>query len=162
LPGACPTRAFCWSCAIRRTGPSPEYRHGVAKGHIACSFRDHIHASLRDTGGLFRPTYPVLQFGDYAAQLRRYLSHFPPSQLHIAFYQDYQRAPEAFFRGVLEFLGVDPAFVPDTSRRYRVFAAPRPVVFDPDDRRFLIGLYHDGIRDLERLTGRDLCAWRSI
>ena len=136
-----------------------QYLHGVAKGRIAGGFRDHIDASLRDTAGCFRPTYPLLQFGHYGVQIRRYLAHFPSRQLHIALYEDYQRDPAGFYRGVLDFLGVDPDFVPDTSRRYREY--PERDIFElaPADRRFLVDHYRDDVVDLERLLGRDLSAW---
>ncbi|GAB4128470.1 MAG: sulfotransferase [Rhodothalassiaceae bacterium] len=57
----------------------------------------------------------VLHYRDiarYHEQLMRFLAHFPRSQLHVVFYEDLVRDLPAVYRGILEFLGVDPEFRP--------------------------------------------------
>ena len=136
-----------------------QYVHGRAMHGIQCSFREHIDASLLNSDGLFRITYPFLGIGDYAPQIHRYLEHFPRRQLHVTFYEDYKNDPSGFLRGIFAFLGVDPNFAPDLSRRDRVYAERKTLAPSPDDRRFLIDYYRKSILDLQALLGRDLTAW---
>ena len=138
-----------------------QYLHGVAKGRITGGFGEHLDASLRDTAGCFCPTYPFLQFGHYAVQIRRYLAHFPAAQLQIELYEDFQRTPSDFYRRILGFLGVDPDFVPDTSRRHHVYAQRETLALTAADRRFLVDHYREDILDLQGLLGRDLSRWLS-
>jgi hypothetical protein len=136
-----------------------QYVQNVAKRRIHCGFREHVNASLSDAGDLFRITYPLLQLGDYAPQIRRYLEHFPRSQIHIALYEDFQHQRETFLHGIFEFLGVDPDFAPDFSEREHVYAERESLTLNPADRRFLIDHYRAGILDLQDLLHRDLSAW---
>ena len=61
---------------------------------------------------------------DYAEQLRRYLSAFGAEQVHVILYDDLVTQAGETFRHTLEFLGVDPTFVPsfdviNASKRWR-------------------------------------------
>jgi hypothetical protein len=44
----------------------------------------------------------------YAEQLARYLDTFGPDQVHVVLFDDFATDPEAAYRGVLAFLGLDP------------------------------------------------------
>ncbi|MFQ5346625.1 MAG: sulfotransferase [Rhodothalassiaceae bacterium] len=58
----------------------------------------------------------VLHYRDvvrFAAQIERFLAHFPREQVHIVLYDDVRRDLPAAYEGILRFLGVDPAFRPD-------------------------------------------------
>jgi hypothetical protein len=136
-----------------------QYVQGVAKGHIHWGLREHIDASLVEHDGLFRVTYPFLQMGDYASQIRRHMEHFPTSQLHITLYEDFQRAPAEFLRGIFAFLGVDSDFAPDLSRRDHVYPERESLALSAADRRYLFDYYQDGILDLQAMLGRDLSGW---
>jgi hypothetical protein len=138
---------------------SSQYVQGVAKGRIHCGLGDHIRASLREHDGLFRITYPFLQMGDYAGQIRRYQAHFPSAQIHIALYEDFQRSPAEFLRGIFEFLGVYAGFVPATSQGDHVYGKRTSLAMSPENRRFLVDYYRAGILDLQAMLGRDLSAW---
>jgi len=133
-----------------------QYVQGVAKGWIRCGFREHVEASLRPHDGKFRITYPLLQMGEYAGQIRRYREHFPEEQMHIRLYEDFQRDAIGLLRGVFGFLGVDTEFQPDMSRREHVYGDMK---ISAEDRRFLVEYYREGIRELEGTIGRDLSAW---
>jgi len=49
-------------------------------------------------------------FVAFTAQIQRYLDHFPKDQVHVVLYDDVKRDLPGVYRGVLEFLGVDPDF----------------------------------------------------
>lgn len=56
-------------------------------------------------------TYPrLLRFGE---QLERFLETFGPERVHVIFYEDFSADPAAVYRDILEFLEVDPSFVPE-------------------------------------------------
>ncbi|HET7520398.1 MAG TPA: sulfotransferase [Candidatus Limnocylindria bacterium] len=49
----------------------------------------------------------------FAEQLARYLEVFGRERVHVIIFEDFTRDTPAMYRGVLEFLGVDPDFAPD-------------------------------------------------
>jgi hypothetical protein len=51
--------------------------------------------------------------GRYAEQVERYIRTFGRDGVHVILFEDFVRDPGAAYRGVLEFLGVDPEFRPD-------------------------------------------------
>jgi len=53
----------------------------------------------------------------FAEQLARYLDVFGPERIHVVLYDDFRDATAATYRGVLEFLGVDPEFQPELAVR---------------------------------------------
>jgi len=63
--------------------------------------------------------------GRYHEQLQRYYARFDPAQIHVMLHDDYRADPRQFFASLFSFLGVDPSFEPDTSRRYREASLPR-------------------------------------
>ncbi len=63
--------------------------------------------------------------GRYAAHIERWLRFFPPERFRIYVYEDFVRAPAKVLRDMFEFLGVEPSFSPDLSKRYHVARAPR-------------------------------------
>ena len=52
----------------------------------------------------------------YAPQVRRYLEVFAAAQVKIVIYDDLVDDPRAVYRGILEFLDVDPTFAPEFRR----------------------------------------------
>jgi hypothetical protein len=101
-----------------------QYIHAISDAHVSHGFSQHITEGLRSNGemGLY---YPFLNFGMYSEQIDRYLDHFPRNQLGIWLYEDTLASPQNFFREVLTFLGVDPSFIPDSSRRYYQLEVPK-------------------------------------
>lgn len=53
----------------------------------------------------------------FAEQLERYLAVFGADRVHVVVFDDFRDDTAAAYRGVLEFLGVDPGFQPDFSVR---------------------------------------------
>jgi hypothetical protein len=65
-------------------------------------------------GGIYRAT------GLYAQQLRSYYEHFAREQIRVYLYDDLVSAPDQMFADLFGFLGIDPRFRPETSRRLNV------------------------------------------
>jgi hypothetical protein len=71
----------------------------------------------------------------FAEQLERYRAVFGPERIHVILYDDFRDATAATYRGVLEFLGVDPEFRPELAvrnpnRRARIGPLQR-VIYQP-------------------------------
>jgi hypothetical protein len=95
-----------------------QYLQGVSDGILSEPFRSYVGASLRHSGEGLGIHKPFLEMGFYADQVQRYLDHFPREQIGIWLYEESKMRPRQFMREVLEFLEVDSAFTPDTSRRH--------------------------------------------
>jgi Sulfotransferase family len=95
-----------------------QYLNMVTDGVIRRSFREQIYANLHCEKKQFGPLWPLLEFGHYHEQIKRYLIEFPRSQIHISFYEDLERAPGALVTELFAFLGVDQSFVADVSHRH--------------------------------------------
>jgi hypothetical protein len=93
-----------------------QYLKSVSDGTAAHSFGHHLDACFRRSDGYLGVFHPFLEFGMYGQQVRRYVDVFPADQLHISLFEETQRDPRGWFSGVLEFLGVDPTFVPEAGR----------------------------------------------
>jgi Sulfotransferase family len=93
-----------------------QYLKSVSDGTAAHSFSQHLDACFRRTDGYLGVLHPFLEFGMYARQVRRYTNVFPADQIHISLFDETLRDPRVWFSGILEFLGVDPTFVPEEVR----------------------------------------------
>ena len=93
-----------------------QYLKSVSDGTVAHSFAEHLDACFHRTGEHLGVLHPFLEFGMYAQQVRRYLDVFPADQLHISLFEEMQKDRRGWFSGILEFLGVDPMFVPGGGR----------------------------------------------
>ena len=63
--------------------------------------------------------------GYYGRQLERFYSAFPGGRIRVYLSEELSRDPVAVSRDAYAFLGVDPAFTPDTSLRPNVSGVPR-------------------------------------
>jgi hypothetical protein len=63
--------------------------------------------------------------GRYSQGLTNYFERFPASQLKILLYDEYSDEPVAVLREIFGWLGVDPTFTPDVSRRFNVSYIPK-------------------------------------
>jgi hypothetical protein len=102
-----------------------QYLQMVTDGVICRSFREQIHASLHSQNKHFSPEWPLLEFGQYYEQVKRYLNAFPRSQIHISFYEDLERAPGPLLSDLLAFLGVDKAVASDMTNRHHEPRIPK-------------------------------------
>jgi hypothetical protein len=65
------------------------------------------------------------QRGFYTAPTKKFLEAFPRERFLFLLYDDLLRDPAALMKSVFRFLGVDPEFVPDTRKRFRVSRWPK-------------------------------------
>ena len=122
----------------------------------------------------------------YAPQVKRYLDVFGPERVHVTIFDDLRDEPLRAYRGILEFLGVDPEFEPEFDERRgtdrirgrvlrqmrnatpevlkkvktgkRAHMGPKPAV-PPGLRERLSAELRPEIDELSALLGRDLSAW---
>jgi hypothetical protein len=100
-----------------------QYLHTVADGLVRISFREQIELSI-ENNGKFSVLHPLLEFGLYHDQVKRYLELFPRENLRIYLYEtDHKR----ILLDLLKFLNLDPSFVPDTSERHLEKKLPRSI-----------------------------------
>jgi hypothetical protein len=102
-----------------------QYRQMLAAGATRRSFRAEIEACLRPTSRKLDAAWSLLEFGLYYEQVTRYFSEFPTARVHVALYDDLQRAPERLLARVFDFLEVDAHFAPDLSRRHHEAVVPK-------------------------------------
>jgi hypothetical protein len=102
-----------------------QYLQMVTAGVIRRTFREQIHASLHCKDKQFGSLWPFLEFGQYSEQIKRYFNEFPRAHIHISYYEDLERTPGRLVGDLFTFLGVDPGFVPDLSRRHHQPVIPR-------------------------------------
>jgi hypothetical protein len=95
-----------------------QYLHTLSLASRPISFRECLDAALVATSTRIGTLYPFLEFGFYSQQIERYLAVFPRPALGIYFYDDYRRNPPAVLEDMFRFLGVDPQFQPDLSKRH--------------------------------------------
>jgi hypothetical protein len=76
--------------------------------------------------------------GCYGEQLARYLEHVDREQLTVYLFEDFTADPVALAQDIFRVLGVDDAFVPDTSMRYEASGVPKSDRF----QRFLLNPDH--------------------
>jgi len=123
-------------------------------------FLDHFHSAASRARG------------DYVGCLDRWQSVFPREQLLVLFQDDIAARPATVLEALAGHLGIDAAefaTLPDAAVQEVVVpglgdgvvsAAPPPL--RPSLHGPLVDLYAADIAALERLTGRDLTAWREV
>ena len=95
-----------------------QYLHMLRFAKRSISFSEYMDAALTATTTKIGELYPFLEFGFYCRQIERYLAFFPRQVLGIYVYEDYQRNPLVVLQEMFRFLGTDPAFEPDLSKRH--------------------------------------------
>lgn len=114
------------------------YAMHVSWGFEHLDFADAVAAELAgDRPDGLRRHY--IRTGYYGRQLERYFARFPPEQMQFHLYEDLSADPTALVRSVLEFIGVDPAWTPDTASRYNVTPKPSRLDRIPRPLRHLAG-----------------------
>jgi hypothetical protein len=102
-----------------------QYLHMLTAGAARKTFREQIRVSSSHANARISMDWPFLEFGLYYEQVKRYLSFFPSAQVHISFHEELQHDPAGLMSRLFAFLGVDPDFKVDTSRRLNEPRVPR-------------------------------------
>ena len=102
-----------------------QYLQALAEGHVTGSFQQYVRACLRHAGEGYGIHEPFLEMGFYAAQVQRYLDHFPRNQVGIWIYEEHLAQPRELLRQIFRFLEVEENFQPDTSARHHQLRVPK-------------------------------------
>jgi len=73
----------------------------------------------------WHPIWHYKRLGFYSGFLEQFTERFPGEQQRIYLFEDLVRDPMTLFRDAFDFIGVDPTFLPDTSRRYNESGIPK-------------------------------------
>ncbi len=66
-----------------------------------------------------------LEVGNYYEQVKRYYEQFPAEQIKMILFDDFKKDAKATMKDLFQFLGVDPEFELDMSKRYNEAGMPR-------------------------------------
>ena len=90
-------------------------------------FREAIRAepARRAQGWGPWPFWYYAEMGFYARQLQNYFALFGRKQILVVLYEDLKSNPVGLLKRIYEFVGVDPAYTPDTSTRHNLGGVPR-------------------------------------
>jgi hypothetical protein len=103
-----------------------QYLQAVSAGLARRSFREYIDESKqREAGEKFDVLNPLLEFGLYSEQVRRFFEHFPREQVRVNLYEEFRADPQAILTDVFGFLDVDSGFQPDLTMRYLEPSVPQ-------------------------------------
>ena len=80
------------------------------------SFEAALDAEPERLAANWQPLFQYSRFPRYGEQLARFLEHFPRENLLVHLYEDFVADPDAVYRSIFAFLGVDPAFEPPMER----------------------------------------------
>jgi len=92
-------------------------------GRLRASFSDVIRS--RGADGLAEWKGMILDTRKIAPGVERFLTTFPSDHVRWYFHEEFSARPLSVIRSVYEFLGVDPDFEPDITRRYNEEILPR-------------------------------------
>lgn len=95
-----------------------QYLQMLTSGRTHASFSEELRVSRRCASRRMGEPWPLLEFGRYCDQVRRYLDAFPQAQVHVSLYEDLAGQPEALLSRLFSFLGVAADFAADVSRRH--------------------------------------------
>jgi hypothetical protein len=102
-----------------------QYLQSLTGGRTRDSFRSYVETCLSQRNSQLDEFRFCLEFGEYCDGIRRYLNRFPRENIHIVFYEDYQKQQSQVLAATFRFLGVDPTFTPDTRERQLRPRVPR-------------------------------------
>ena len=166
-----------------------QYLHGLTTGLIRGTFAEQIEAGLRGADQGIGPAYPFLEYGMYRNQVSRYLSRFPPQDIRIYDYEEYNKQPERVLVDFFYLLGIEstpqrPARVlephiprsrsltraarhiktalPSRLRHVAtrmMYKSRRSLQIPPEQRDFLRRYYREDVAGLSDLLKRDFSHW---
>lgn len=73
----------------------------------------------------WQPLFAYSRFPRYGEQLSRYFDRFDRDQFFIRTYEDFQQHPQELMRDLFKFIGADPDFTPDMSRKMNASGVPK-------------------------------------
>jgi Sulfotransferase domain len=100
--------------------------------------------------------FTYVERGFYAQQLKRIWRHFPVEQTLVFKSEELLAEPNEVLARIAAFLAIDP-FPPVEPKT--LHAREYDTAMSDEAKRYLIEVYRDEIRELERLLGWDCSAW---
>ncbi len=166
-----------------------QYLHGLTTGLIRGSFAQQIETGLRGAERGIGPAYPFLEYGLYRDPVHRYLSCFPPENIRIYDYAEYNKQPERVLADIFRLLGIEAApqrparilepHIPRSrslvraSRHFQsalpaslrqaakklIYKSRRSLRMPAEQRDFLRHYYREDVAGLSDLLQRDFSHW---
>jgi hypothetical protein len=107
-------RAYSQYCFARLAGREPFN-----------DFAQALQAEEERTQNGYDWLYHYKGFGFYYTQLKRYYEMFEPEKIRVYLYDDLQDDPIGVVQDIFRYLGVDDAFIPESSWRYNPGGIPK-------------------------------------
>lgn len=144
------TRAFSdWNMEVDRKIETLDFLDSIYKERERNQRMPFLHGN-----------FSYLTKGFYAEQIRRYKRYFPDNQMLFVKYEDFKNQQEITLYNIFEFLDVDPH---KYNFQYKsIHKRPRHGVLHPDNRKYLINIFHHNIKDVEKLLNWDCSDWLSV
>jgi hypothetical protein len=101
------------------------YKMTLRVGLVRDSFYEELQRDYAAAEKGFRVSHLYVEMGQYAAQVQRYLDHFPREQVKIYLFDDLKADAASVIDDMLRFLGVDPAYGVDTSFQANQASVPK-------------------------------------
>ncbi len=98
------------------------YNMMIAHGAVPNRPYLDVLREARRTGNYHNTGIPLSRYGEF---LRRYFDVFDEEQLRIYRYEHYKRDPVKMVCSIFEYIGVNPAYLPDVTRRHNKTYRPR-------------------------------------
>jgi len=133
-----------------------------SKGREDLSFLEGVYAEegrCRDSSPLQDRKYSYVDRGFYTNQLKRMLQYFPREQVLVLKYDDFKKQPDDLLRKICIFLNIRPF---NKCKKETVHARPYISKMTTDERKRLINIYTNEIRELEGLLGWDCAEWLDL
>lgn len=73
----------------------------------------------------WQPLFAYSKFPRYGEQLARFFDTFPRGQILIRTYEDFQQNPTDLMRDIFDFVGANPEFEPDMSKKMNAGGVPK-------------------------------------
>lgn len=116
------------------------------------------------------PAMGIVDLGFYERHWQHWSDIFGAAHIHALLFDDLEAAPNTYLASALDFLGLeadqtfwaslDTAKLGERPRMNKLKKTESQI--SPQEIAALLNLYYDDIRFVERLTGRDLAAWRDL
>ena len=100
--------------------------------------------------------YSYASRGFYSNQIEKFLQYFPINQLLFLKSEDLHQKHSIVMNTVLNFLEVDPAFIPQRELLHQGYGTS----VSKADRTYLLGEFDQEVVKLEQLLSWDLRGWR--
>ena len=102
------------------------YAHLLREGFETLSFEESLTHENQRICDRWAPLWYYTQKGFYFQQLQRYYERFPASQIKVYLFEDLCKAPLNVVQDIFAYLGVDPNFEPDLTKK-NVSGVPKNV-----------------------------------